>query len=143
MMRDYLERFGQDQAVTSTTVQSTNNYDTRNVVDRGDDTMMVEFYVTEAFAGGTSLSLNIMNAAAADRTGEASISALSVPLASLTLGAKFHLQIPKKTLRYLSASYIPTGTFTAGKISSGMIVKEQTNGNVAMDEFYSIDNSGR
>lgn len=143
MMIDKKLRFGTDQAVLGVAVQSTDIYDQRNTVERADDTMTVEFHVTEAFASGTSLALEVMEGPLSTRVGETVAVSKSVLVADLTEGAMFHIQLPRKMLRYLGVRYTPTGTFDAGTISAYLVDKPQTQGYEATVEYKAIDNSGR
>ena len=49
----------------------------------------------------------------------------------------------RKVKGYIGTQFTPTGTFTAGKISSYWVDKPQTNGYDANVEFLANDNSGR
>ncbi len=114
-----------------------------NVIDLGvDDGLVIQpnekgafselfFQVTEAFVGGTSLKVSVVNEADATITdaSEAEVETLDILTAQLVPGFVFAVRMPRVlSKRFLAAFYTVVGTFTAGKITGGIIIDVQTNG---------------
>ncbi len=87
--------------------------------------------VTENFAGGTSLQVNV-EMDDSDTFGSARIVAASpvIPLAELIAGKVFPITvIPQGSDgQYMRLNYTVVGTHTAGKITAGVTAGNQTNG---------------
>jgi hypothetical protein len=116
-------------------ILGTNSYDTQagltlntggqNVdLGKGQD-MDVQFDLTAAVAGGTSVEFQFVNADDAALGTNLTVLASSgaIPVASLGLGARVPMTVPKvdpRTLRrYVGVRYVIVGTTTAGAVSGG------------------------
>jgi len=126
---------GQTVTGTNTTVNGTNVYDTQagltlntggQNVDLGKGQEFdVEFDITTAFVGATSVEFQIVNAddnaLATNATTLASTGA--VVLAQLTAGTRISVAVPKadpRTVRrYVGVRYVIVGTGTAGAVTAG------------------------
>lgn len=125
MLFDKETMFSDDQAITTTAVSE-------NVYDFGADgddyanvglrRAVIRCQVTEAFAGGTSLQIQIQTGATATPT-TVVISSAAIATASLVAGYQFHVSVPlpRKLLRYMRLNYVVVGTMTAGKITAGLM----------------------
>ncbi|MSR15344.1 MAG: hypothetical protein EXR86_12430 [Gammaproteobacteria bacterium] len=134
MIMDGHNLFSSAQAVFSagTTVVSTNIIDLLKVAqDVGlGEPLYVSVTVTTAFAGGTSVTFNLITD---DNTGMTSTATVynmgTIPVASLTLAAQFNilfpiaLNIPME--RYVGIGYLSTGTTTAGSVTAGIVRNAQ------------------
>lgn len=105
------------QAITATAV-STDTIDLSNSRDlfAGNDLLKLRIDLTQAFNNLTSLTIEIIQTDAADLTGNVTVigSSGAVPLARLTLGARFVIEGNTRLLstgqRYLGARYTVAGT---------------------------------
>jgi len=133
MILDTQNLFSNDQAIT-TTANST------NVIDLGNDDSKVKalnekggsllVQVTTTFVGGTSIDC-VLKSDDDVAFGSATtlVSSGAILTASLVAGYKFKIQLPKTIdEQYLRLTYTVVGTFTAGKITAGLILDENTNG---------------
>lgn len=133
MLLDGETQFSNRQAITATAA-STNTIDlgatgTRShspvplTRDIGGWDMDLLVQVTQAFAGGTSLAVQIQTD---DNVGFTSptvvASTAAVPVAELVAGYKFSLaDFPRKTAeRYVRLNYVAVGTFTAGNVTAAV-----------------------
>lgn len=131
-------------SITSSTVVSTNTIDKSVQRDLGDgEDLYAVFSIDTAFAGGTSLTLQVIESAAANLgTPTVIVSTGAIPLASLTAGAMFALKLPPQVnsrgLRYLGAQYVPAGTFSAGAISATITKDLPTSGAVYYPSGFTV-----
>jgi len=95
--------------------------------------VMIE--VTQAFAGGTSLTVNLVEAddAAISVNVQTLTSTPVIPLASLTLGQQIPLHWdrvePFAQRRYIAVTYTIVGTMTAGAVVTFVVDTVQDKGN--------------
>jgi hypothetical protein len=126
---------GQTVTGTNTTVNGTGIYDTQagltlntggQSVDLGKGQEFdIEFDITTAFAGATSVEFQVVNAddgaLATNATTLASTGAIA--LAQLTAAARIVVPVPKAdpraVRRYLGVRYVIVGTGTAGAVVAG------------------------
>lgn len=125
---------GQTVTGTNTSVVSTNSYDTQGgltlntggqSVDLGKGQPFdVQFNVTTAFEGLTTLELQYISADDAALTSNVTVLGSSGPiaLANLTAGKQHNLKVPKadprSVRRYVGTRYVIVGAGTAGAISA-------------------------
>lgn len=115
---------GQTVTGTDTTVLSTNTIDlgVARDIGAGSDFMKLRAEVLTAFAGATSVEIQVIAADAANLTGNVTVigSTGAIPLASLTLGARFECElntrVGSKGQRYLGVRYVIVGAGSAGAI---------------------------
>lgn len=124
---------GQNVFSAGTTVLSTNAIDLGSVRDVGEGSMVLfSFTTTIAAVGGTSIECQIIAADdAALSTNVAVIGTTgAIPVASLTLGARFSCatnpRLNSKGQRYIGARYISVGTTTAGAMLCSVVGDSQT-----------------
>jgi len=126
MITDAFLRVSTAQAVTTTAV-STDKIDLSQAreIGEGADVYFV-FTVGTAFAGGTSITFQVVtddNAALSSPTVIAATSAIVTT--SLTAGAQFVVAIPPQIAslgeRYLGAQYTVSGTYTAGTVTADVV----------------------
>lgn len=126
MITDKNLRVSTDQAVTTTAV-STDTIDLGIAQDIGQGTeIFMNFSVTTAFAGGTSINFEIISSASADLSTPTVIGASgAIALASLTLGKNVAVNanpnIGSKGQRYMGARYTVVGTMSAGKVTADVV----------------------
>jgi len=126
MYTDAFGRLAEDQAIT-TTANSDYSYDLEQNRDFGaGEPLEVLCSVTEAFAGGTSVTPSlVVSAAAGLGTPTTLVSLPAIVTASLTLGKQFSIPIPRVIkslgLQYLGLVFTVSGTYTAGKITADII----------------------
>jgi hypothetical protein len=122
LMMDAQNLFSDGQAVTATAA-STNQYD-QGAAQRDGSERYVEIVVTEAFATLASLTIALRSSASSNMGSPAiALQTKAIPVASLTLGARFQIPVPRDTLRYLDLNYTVGGSSaTAGKIKAGIVV---------------------
>ena len=127
MITDQLLRVSPEQAVTVTAV-STDTVDLLVARDIGEgETLTMNFAVTTAFAGGTSVKFEVISATnAALSTGVVVIgSSDAILTAALLLGTNtavaFNPQIASNGQRWLGARYTVSGTYSAGKVTADVV----------------------
>lgn len=126
MITDALLRVSEDQAVTTTAV-STNTIDLTQARDIGEGkTLYMNFAVTTAFSGGTSVKFEVVSSASADLSSPTVIGSTdAIVTASLTAGknvaVKINPQIASTGQRYLGARYTVSGTYSAGKVTADVV----------------------
>lgn len=126
MITDKLLRVSTDQAVTTTAV-STDTIDLSVARDIGEgQELTMNFAVTEAFAGGTSVKFEVIGSASADLSSPTVIgSSDAVVTAALTLGknvaVRMNPQVGSNGQRYLGARYTVVGTMSAGKVVADIV----------------------
>ena len=126
MITDKLLRVSEDQAITGTAV-STNTIDLGVARDVGEGTpLYINFAVTTALTGGTSVTFEAISSAAADLGSPTVIgSSAAVVTASLTAGknvvVRINPDIAGKGQRYLGARYTVAGTYSAGKVTADVV----------------------
>lgn len=125
MITDAQTRLSSQQALTSGTIVSTNSYDlgTARDVGRGHP-LRVIVTVDTAFAGGTSVTPNIIESANADLSSPTVIGAGETTAeAALTQGAKIMDRVlPKTSKRYIGLQYANAGTHSAGTVSANIVL---------------------
>ena len=126
MITDKLLRVSEDQAVTSTAV-STDTIDLGVARDMGEGTpLYMNFAVTTAMTGGTSIKFEVITSAAANLGSPIVIgSSDAILTAALTLGknivVRLNPDIAGKGQRYLGARYTVSGTYNGGKITADVV----------------------
>jgi len=126
MYMDAQARPSLDQAVTTGTQASTDSIDLLSAIDnpgRSGMPLRAIAVVTTAFAGGTSLQVNLIQSANSDLSSPDVLASGAVTAeASLTAGAKLlDVPMPDTTKRYLGFQYVTVGTHTAGKVTAGIV----------------------
>lgn len=130
MITDREARFSSAQAVTTGTQYSTNSYDTADGSSIGDgEELWLVANVGTAFAGGTSLAVNVVDSANADLSSPTVLAGSGVIAeASLTAGARIlRLRLPSNTQRYVGLQFVTVGTHTAGTINANIVRDADTN----------------
>jgi len=126
MITDKLLRVSEDQAVTSTAV-STDTVDLVTARDIGEGTpLYMNFAVTTAMAGGTSIKFEVITSANANLSSPTVIgSSDAITTANLGLGknvvVRLNPEIAGKGQRYLGARYTVSGTYSGGKITADIV----------------------
>jgi len=127
MITDKNLRVSTDQAVTTTAVSSdTIDLSVARDIGEGHDLYM-NFAMTEAFAGGTSTTFEVIIADNAALSSNVTVvgSSNAVATASLTLGANVAVRINPLIgslgKRYIGARYTVSGTNTAGKVTADIV----------------------
>ena len=127
MITDKNLRVSTDQAVTTTAVSSdTIDLSVARDIGEGHDLYM-NFAMTEAFAGGTSTTFEVIIADNAALSSNVTVvgSSNAVATASLTLGANVAVRINPLIgslgKRYIGARYTVFGTNTAGKVTADIV----------------------
>ena len=126
MYTDQLLRVSEDQAVTGTAV-STDTIDLSVARDVGEGTpLFMNFAVTTALAGGTSVKFEVITSANANLSSPTVIgSSDAVLTAALTAGknvvVRLNPDIAGKGARYLGARYTVAGTYSSGKVTADIV----------------------
>mgnify|MGYP001315822923 CR=1 FL=1 len=126
MITDSLLRVSENQAVTSTAV-STNTIDLVVARDIGEGTpLYMNFAVTVAMAGGTSIKFEVITSANANLSSPTVIgSSDAILTAALTAGknvvVRLNPEIAGKGQRYLGARYTVSGTYSSGTITADVV----------------------
>lgn len=132
MIFDSTNKFSTEQAFTASAVST-------NVIDLGvsdrdiglGQPIPLFVGVDTAFAGLTSVSVSVQTDDAVDFSSAVTVvSTGAIPVADLVAGYQFNLQaIPKGVVgRYARLSYTVVGTGTAGALSAGITMGNQSNG---------------
>jgi hypothetical protein len=130
MITDKLLRVSTDQAVTTTAV-SADTIDLSIARDMGEgQELFMNFAVTTAMAGGTSVKFEVIQSASADLSSPTVIGSTdAVVTASLVAGyntaVRINPQIGLNGQRYIGARYTVVGTFSAGKITADVVASIQ------------------
>lgn len=126
MITDKLLRVSEDQAVTTTAV-STNTIDLGVARDMGEGKeLFMNFAVTTAFAGGTSIKFEVISSASANLASPTVIGS-SDAIITADLGAGKNVavginpQIASTGQQYLGARYTVSGTMSAGKVTADVV----------------------
>jgi hypothetical protein len=130
MITDQLLRVSTDQALTTTAV-STDTIDlsvARDIGEGGD--LYMNFAVTTALAGGTSVKFEVITSAAANLGSPTVIGSTdAIVTASLVAGyntaVRINPQIASLGQRYLGARYTISGTYTSGKVTADVVTDIQ------------------
>jgi hypothetical protein len=130
MITDKLLRVSEDQALTTTAV-STDTIDlsvARDIGEGGD--LYMNFAVTTALAGGTSVKFEVISSAAANLGSPTVIGSTdAIVTASLVAGyntaVRINPQIASLGQRYLGARYTISGTYTSGKVTADVVTDIQ------------------
>lgn len=127
MITDKNLRVSTDQAVTTTAVSS-DTIDLSVARDIGEGhNLLMNFAVTEAFAGGTSTTFEVIIADNAALSSNVTVvgSSNAVATASLPLGTNVAVRINPLIgslgKRYIGARYTVSGTNTAGKVTADIV----------------------
>lgn len=130
MITDKLLRVSEDQALTTTAV-STNTIDLSVARDIGEgENLFMNFAVTTALAGGTSVKFEVISSASADLSSPTVIgSSDAVVTASLVAGyntaVRINPSIASNGQRYLGARYTIVGTYSSGKVTADVVMNIQ------------------
>ncbi len=131
MITDKLLRVSEDQAITTTAV-STDKIDLSVARDIGEgQDLFMNFAVTTAFSGGTSVKFEVVIAddAAISSNVEVVGSSDAVLTAALVAGKNEAVRINPKIAslgrRYLAARYTVSGTYSAGKVTADVVMDIQ------------------
>ena len=127
MITDAQGRFSQlqDLAGAAAATVSTNKIDLKSpnankgLVDRA----RIVVHATEAFAGGTSVQVAVLQSANADLSSpDVLLTGSVVTTANATLGAVlFDQRVPNTTKQYLGLRYTTIGTMTAGMVDGHVV----------------------
>lgn len=130
MITDAQTKFSDAQAVTSGTQVSTNAYDmgVARDIGRGRDLRIYANVVT-AFAGGTSLQVNVIESANSDLSSATVIaSGPTIAEASLTAGkVALDIALPQTSKRYVGLQFVSVGVHTAGAVTGGIVMNTDSN----------------
>jgi len=130
MITDKLLRVSEDQALTTTAV-STDKIDLSVARDIGEgQDLFMNFAVTTALTGGTSVKFEVVTSAAADLSSPTVIGSTdAIVTASLVAGyntaVRINPQIASLGQRYLGARYTISGTYSAGKVTADVVMDIQ------------------
>lgn len=130
MITDKLLRVSEDQALTTTAV-STDTIDLSVARDIGEgQDLFMNFAVTTALAGGTSVKFEVISSAAANLGSPTVIGSTdAIVTASLVAGyntaVRINPQVASLGQRYLGARYTIVGTYTSGKVTADVVTDIQ------------------
>lgn len=130
MITDKLLRVSEDQALTTTAV-STNTIDLSIARDIGEgQDLFMNFAVTTALAGGTSVKFEVISSAAANLGSPTVIgSSDAIVTADLVAGKNVAVRInpviASNGQRYLGARYTISGTYTSGAVTADVVTDIQ------------------
>lgn len=130
MITDKLLRVSEDQALTTTAV-STDTIDLSIARDIGEgEALYMNFAVTTALTGGTSVKFEVISSAAANLGSPTVIgSSDAIVTADLVAGknvaVRINPQIASAGQRYLGARYTISGTYSAGKVTADVVMNIQ------------------
>lgn len=130
MITDKLLRVSEDQALTTTAV-STNTIDLSVARDVGEGTeLFMNFAVTTALAGGTSVTFEVISSAAAALTSPTVIGSSNAVLTAALVQGKnvavaFNPQIASTGQRYIGARYTIAGVYTSGAVTADVVASVQ------------------
>lgn len=130
MITDKLLRVSEDQALTTTAV-STDTIDLSVARDIGEgQDLFMNFAVTTALAGGTSVKFEVITSAAANLGSPTVIGSTdAIVTASLVAGyntaVRINPQIASLGQRYLGARYTISGTYSSGKVTADVVTDVQ------------------
>ena len=130
MITDKLLRVSTDQALTTTAV-STDTIDLSVARDMGEgQELYMNFAVTTALAGGTSVKFEVISSAAANLGSPTVIgSSDAIVTADLVAGknvaVRINPQIASTGQRYLGARYTISGTYTSGAVTADVVMDIQ------------------
>lgn len=117
---------GANQFASGATTTSTNTIDLTNARDIGVDgsgltPLVIEFLITTAYAGGTSVNFQVQGSTD-NTTWTTYAESGAIPIASLTAGARVKLFMPTvnpdggPAPRYIRTAYVNAGANTAGAV---------------------------
>lgn len=131
MITDKLLRVSTDQALTTTAV-STDTIDLSVARDIGEGhDLYMNFAVTTALAGGTSVKFEVIQADNAALSSNVQVigSSDAVLTAALVAGyntaVRINPQVASNGKRYLGARYTISGTYTAGAVTADIVTDIQ------------------
>lgn len=126
MITDRQLTFSNNQAVTTGTQVSTDKYDAGVAGINLNTNRELQIYVavTTAFAGGTNLTVNLVESAAADLSSPTVLATSgAVATAALTKGAVLlRSALPRTSKRYVGLQFVSSGTHSAGTIWGGIVI---------------------
>lgn len=126
MMTDRETTFSNFQAVTTGTQYSTDKYNTGLAnhpnINTGRE-LQVFVSVGTAFAGGTSLTVNLVESANSDLSSPTVLATTgAIAEASLTAGARLlATALPRTSKQYLGLEFVTVGIHSAGTIWGGLV----------------------
>ena len=130
MITDRELTFSNDQAVTTGTQVSTDVVDTgvAGININTNRELQIFVSVTTAFAGGTNLTVNLVESASSDlSTPTVLATSGAIAEANLTAGAVLlRTAVPRTSKRYLGLQFVSTGTHSAGTIFGGIVMDTDT-----------------
>jgi hypothetical protein len=118
--------FSNGQAVTAAaTTVSTDIYDTgaANININTNRELQIYVAATEAFVGGTNVTVNLIQSATENMASPTVLATSgAIATAALTRGAVLlRTAVPRTSQRYLALQIVSTGTYTAGRITGGIL----------------------
>jgi hypothetical protein len=136
---------GTNTTVTSTNVLDTGSTSPNQPVDLGmGENLRIAFDVTTAFAGATSVEMQLVSAddAALSTNAQVINSTGAIQIANLAQGAHFTLNVdrsaPYPARRYVGIKYVIVGAGSAGAILANMVGTFQDAKNTAYKSGFSV-----
>lgn len=120
MFVDYQTELSRNQALTTGTITSTNVYDTGAAADVGPG-YPIKFIVsaTSAFVGGTSVQATLETSNTVGGAYTPLVAGPVKPIAEINANHQIAaVDIPHGAKRFIRASYVIAGTFTAGTVEA-------------------------
>jgi hypothetical protein len=126
MITDRQLTFSNGQAITAAaTTVSTDIYDTgaANININTGGELQIYVAVTEAFVGGTNVTVNLIQSATENMASPTVLATTgAIATAALTRGAVLlRSQLPRTSQRFIALQYVSTGTYTAGRLFGGIV----------------------
>ena len=127
MILDRQLTFSNGQAITAAaTIVSTDIYDTgaANININTNRELQLYVAVTEAFVGGTNVTVNLIQSATENMASPTVlVSSGVIATAALTRGAVLlRLALPRNSQRFIGLQFVSTGTYTAGRLTGGIVL---------------------
>ena len=131
MYMDAQARPSNAQAITTGTQASTDSIDLLTAIDNPgrSGNLRAKVVATTAFAGGTSLKVQLVQSANSDLSSPDVLTDGGVIAeANLTAGAVLlDVPLPDTTKRYLGFQFVTVGTHTAGAVTGGIVAGTDRN----------------